>query len=139
MGRLVLASASPRRRQLLKEAGLEFEVQVSGVDESHDPDESPEVIAESLARRKATAVAEDSDEDDALYLGADTVVALEGEERWTFLAKPADADEACEMLKRLSGTRHAEQLAAVARLDHRWCKGASFDRRNGKQRFQITR
>jgi len=107
MGRLVLASASPRRRQLLKEAGLEFEVQVSGVDESHDPDESPEVIAESLARRKATAVAEDSDEDDALYLGADTVVALEGEERWTFLAKPADADEACEMLKRLSGTRHA--------------------------------
>ena len=107
MGRLVLASASPRRRQLLKEAGLEFEVQVSGVDESHDPDESPEVIAESLARRKATAVAEGSDEDDALYLGADTVVALEGEERWTFLAKPADADEACEMLKRLSGTRHA--------------------------------
>jgi len=107
MGRIVLASASPRRRRLLEEAGFEFEVRVSGVDESHDPSETPEVIAESLARRKATAVAESSERDDALYLGADTVVALEREEGSTLLGKPADALEAREMLTRLSGTRHA--------------------------------
>ena len=92
---------------MLEEAGLEFEVRVSGVDESHDPHESPEVVAEALAHRKATAVAEGAGGDDVLYLGADTVVALESEEGWALLGKPADAREAHEMLGRLSGTRHA--------------------------------
>jgi septum formation protein len=107
MGRIVLASASPRRRRLLEEAGFEFEVRVSGVDESHDPAESPEVIAEGLARRKASAVAESSELEDALYLGADTVVALERGEGWALLGKPANDCEAREMLGRLSGSRHA--------------------------------
>ncbi len=107
MGRLVLASASPRRRRLLTEAGFEFEVRVSGVDESHDSRERPEVVARELARRKAAAVAESLEGDEALVLGADTVVALEGERGWRFLGKPANAEEARGMLEEISGTRHA--------------------------------
>ncbi|MCH2107516.1 MAG: Maf family protein [Planctomycetes bacterium] len=107
MGRLVLASASPRRRRLLSEAGFEFEVLVSGVDESHDLEKEPEEVAVELARRKAVAVAEDCRGGDVLCLGADTVVAIPGGERWSFLGKPADAAEAREMLGHLSGTKHA--------------------------------
>jgi len=107
MRRIVLASASPRRRRLLAQAGIAFEVRVSGVDETHDPGGRPEDIAEELARRKATAVAKESDFEEALFLGADTVVALQQEGGWSFLGKPAHAQEAREMLARLSGTRHA--------------------------------
>jgi len=107
MGRLVLASASPRRRQLLTAVGLEFEVRVSGVDESHDSRERPEVVAKELAHRKASAVAESLEGDEALVLGADTVVALEEEGEWRLLGKPAHAEEARGMLQTISGSRHA--------------------------------
>ena len=106
MTRLVLASASPRRRRLLEEAGLEFEVIVSGVDERCDPKSAPEVTARELAQRKAVSVAGALVGEPALVLGADTVVALEGEGRWRLLGKPADAEGAREMLCMLSGSRH---------------------------------
>jgi len=92
---------------LLSEAGFDFEVCVSGVDESHDLEQGPEEVAEELARRKAVAVAESLGGGDALCLGADTVVAIPEGEGWTYLGKPADAGEARSMLSRLSGTSHA--------------------------------
>jgi septum formation protein len=107
MARLVLASASPRRRRLLTEAGFEFEVCVSGVDESYGERENPEDIAEELARRKAQAVGETWEGEEALILGADTVVALEEGAGWGILGKPGDAAEAQRMLQAISGTRHA--------------------------------
>lgn len=107
MGRLVLASASPRRRRLLEEAGYELEICVSGVDESHDGLESPEDVAEELARRKARSVAGGWDGEEALILGADTVVALPLAAGWRYLGKPTDGIEASAMLRALSATRHA--------------------------------
>ena len=96
--RLVLASASPRRRELLATLGLVFEVRPSDLDETPRPGEAPEALAIRLALAKARAVARAGE----LVLGADTVVAL-GDEP---LGKPADAAEARTMLARLSGRRH---------------------------------
>ena len=107
MRRLILASASPRRSQLLSEAGISFDVQISGVDESYDSFERPEEVAEGLSLRKARAVAALLQGEDALVLGADTVVALSVEGAWRLLGKPAGAVEAEEMLSQLSGSKHA--------------------------------
>ncbi len=96
--RLVLASASPRRRELLATLGLVFEVRPSDLDETPRPGEAPEALAIRLALAKARAVARAGE----LVLGADTVVAL-GDEP---LGKPADAAEARAMLTRLSGRSH---------------------------------
>jgi len=100
---LILASASERRRQLLADAGLAFEVVVPTI---HEPDEvvgklSPTQQAEALAYFKARMVWDLRP--DAVVLGADTIVALGGRT----LGKPADQDEARQMLSSLSGTRHA--------------------------------
>ncbi|PYV18368.1 MAG: septum formation inhibitor Maf [Acidobacteria bacterium] len=99
--RLILASASPRRRALLEAAGYEFEVIESGVDEAARPGEPAEALAARLAREKALRVA-GLERLGTLVLGADTVVAVEGE----ILGKPADAQEARQMLRRLSGRTH---------------------------------
>jgi septum formation protein len=107
MRRLILASASPRRSQLLSEAGISFDVQISGVDESYDSFERPEEVAEGLSLRKARAVAALLQGEDALILAADTVVALSVEGAWRLLGKPAGAVEAEEMLSQLSGSKHA--------------------------------
>lgn len=98
-GRLVLASASPRRARLLRELGIEFEVVVSNVDEALHPGESGELAAERLARAKALAVAASRP---APVLAADTVVLCDGE----LLGKPADGEDARRMLRRLSGHTH---------------------------------
>jgi septum formation protein len=97
--RLVLASASPRRAELLTAAGIPFSVQATGVDESMRSGEPPDAYAMRLARAKATSVPPG---DDAIVLGADTVVVVEGSP----LGKPRDDGEAVEMLKRLSGRGH---------------------------------
>lgn len=97
--RVVLASASPRRRALLRQIGLEADVVPSTVDEAAGGDE-PEVAAERLARRKAAEVA--ARVPDAVVIGADTIVAAGGE----VLGKPRDAGEARAMLRRLSGRPH---------------------------------
>ncbi len=104
---LVLASASPRRRDLLEQAGAKFEVMVSHADETLVGDPTPSDAAESLARLKALAVAQTLPADRCCWvLGADTVVALGPDTDSTLLGKPADGIEARAMLEALSGTRH---------------------------------
>ncbi len=98
--RLVLASTSPRRRELLRNAGLSFEVVPAHLDEDPNPGEAPEALALRLAREKARAVF--SAKPDCVVLGADTVVVV-GEEA---LGKPADARDAARMLQLLSGQTH---------------------------------
>lgn len=98
---LVLASTSPRRRELLREAGFAFSIAAPDVDESVLPGESPESLAQRLALAKARAVLPRVD-GDACVLGADTVVVIDGE----LLGKPRDEKEAVEMLLRLAGRTH---------------------------------
>jgi septum formation protein len=97
---LVLASASPRRAELLKNAGIDFVVRAGhGVDETPFADESPGEYVERLAEAKALAVEAGPGE---ILLGADTVVAVDGR----LFGKPADDREAAEMLAALSGRCH---------------------------------
>lgn len=97
---LILASASPRRRELLERIGVSIEVVPAAIDESLAGRESPEAAALRLARTKAEAVARRRR--GRFVLGADTIVAIEGE----ILGKPADRDEAGGMLARLVGREH---------------------------------
>ena len=96
--RLVLASGSPRRRQVLQGLGLSPEVRPADVDESPLPGEAPVPYVERLARLKATAQAAPGE----LVLAADTIVALEGE----LLGKPEGAEDARRMLRRLADREH---------------------------------
>ena len=106
--RLVLASASPRRRELLRAAGVAFDLAPVDVDETLEVFDSPRAAALELARRKARAcLALRARPADELVLGADTVVALAEGGRWRLLGKPADEAEARAMLRSLSDTRHA--------------------------------
>lgn len=98
--RLVLASASPRRRQLLEQLGLVVEVRPSDIDETALPGERPGEHVERLARAKAEAVA--ATEREALVIGGDTIVVLDGE----ILTKPKDPADAVAMLLRLQGREH---------------------------------
>lgn len=98
---IILASGSPRRRQLLEQLGLSFTVQSSDVDESVEPGLSPAAMVEQLSLRKGQAVAE-SVGPDSLVLAADTVVAL-GD---AVLGKPQDRAKAVSMLTSLSGKTH---------------------------------
>lgn len=112
--RIVLASASPRRRELLAQIGLEFETLVSNVEEKITA-VTPSAVVEELSAQKAEAVLqslEDSGEE-LLIIGADTVVAA-GE---TLLGKPGDAGCAFEMLRQLSGKTH--QVYTGVTLLHR--------------------
>jgi septum formation protein len=98
---LVLASASPRRQELLRNAGISFTVRPADIDETPMLAESPQVCAERLAREKAVAVSQSRPED--YVLGADTIVVVDD----TILGKPRDADDAARMLRLLSGRMHA--------------------------------
>ena len=98
--RLVLASASPRRADLLRAAGILFEVSPVDVDERLRPGEKPEHAVVRLAEAKAVAAADIHP--DAIVLGADTTVVVDGEA----LAKPDDAEDAARMLRLLSGRSH---------------------------------
>jgi septum formation protein len=104
---LVLASESPRRRELLARIGQPFEVEASGVDECVEAGEDPVTFASRLARDKASEVSRRRP--DAWVLGADTIVVIDGE----VLGKPADAAEARSMLHRLAGRAH-EVVTAYA-------------------------
>jgi septum formation protein len=101
----VLASSSPRRRELLRNAGIEFKVQSADVPEVHVPGETPLDFATRLACAKAEAVAKQRPED--YVLGADTIVIVEGE----ILGKPTDAADAARMLRLLSNKTHAVTTA----------------------------
>lgn len=99
--KLILASKSPRRQELLRELGYDFEVQVKEVEESYDPKLKATQIAEFLAEKKALAFT-DTLKDNEIILTSDTVVWCNGES----LAKAKDAAEAREMLYKLSATSH---------------------------------
>lgn len=110
MTRLILASSSPRRREVLRNAGFTFEVVPAEVDETYAGNENPAAFAERLAREKAEAVARRFQPlDDVVVLGADTVVVVER----TLLGKPGSAQEARAMLRKLSGGAH-EVITGVA-------------------------
>jgi septum formation protein len=96
--RLVLASGSPRRHELLRGLGLAFEVRPADLDESVRPGEDGPAYVERLAREKAAAVAGIGE----LIVAADTTVELDGD----LLGKPADVEEAWRLLRRLSGRTH---------------------------------
>ncbi len=97
---LILASASPRRRELLELAGYDFRVVTSEVEEIINPQLEPNELVMSLAEQKAGAVAEKSPE--SAVIGADTVVVLDGR----IMGKPKDEQDAIRMLKQLSGRVH---------------------------------
>jgi septum formation protein len=97
---LVLASASPRRQELLRAAGISFAVQPADIDETPGTSEPPRDCAERLAREKALAVSHERPQD--LVLGADTIVVVDG----TILGKPRDREDAHRMLRLLSGRVH---------------------------------
>jgi len=102
--RLILASSSPRRVEVLRNAGFEFEIIPSRVDESPRPSEPPVALAERLAREKAEDVAARlTPADDAVVLGADTVVV--GHDG-SLLGKPSSSADAVAMLEKLSGRPH---------------------------------
>jgi septum formation protein len=100
MGPLILASASPRRSELLRNAGIRFEVDPAGVPEEPFPGEAPLHYAKRLARDKTKTVL--ARHPDAVVLGADTVVVVDEH----LLEKPANADDARRMLCLLSGRTH---------------------------------
>jgi nucleoside triphosphate pyrophosphatase len=99
--RLILASASPRRAELLRAAGLEFETVTVDVDETPRAGETPAAYVRRLAAEKSAA-ASYVVRDDVVILGADTAVVVDGE----ILGKPRDDREAIAMLRQLSGRRH---------------------------------
>ncbi|OLO40537.1 septum formation inhibitor Maf [Alkalihalophilus pseudofirmus] len=97
----VLASGSPRRKELLEQAQISFTVQTSDVDETIDPNLSSKELVQSLAYQKAEAVF--AMNQNAVVLGADTIVVLDGQ----VLGKPNDRNHAREMLLSLSGKKHS--------------------------------
>lgn len=109
---LVLASASPRRREILDLLGLSYEVRVPDAEETLVDGETPEDEADRLAREKASLVRADPGE---LILAADTLVAIAGH----VLGKPRDAADALHMLRRLQGRRHEVYTGLALLLDGR--------------------
>ena len=115
--RIILASQSPRRRELLSLIGIPHEVRPADLDESVLPGESPAPHAERLARAKAEAVA--ATEPDAVVIGADTIVVLDGD----ILGKPRDTFDSSAMLQRLSGRTHTVLTAVAVTRDGRTVSG----------------
>jgi septum formation protein len=110
---LILASASPRRRDLLERAAVAFEVRPANVPERREPGEPPALFARRLALAKARAVAQRAGVSPArLVLGADTIVVIDAE----VLGKPANAEHAVALLSRLVGRTH-RVITAVALVD----------------------
>ena len=109
---LILASASPRRSELLKQLGVEFRVLPSDAPEVHDDELTAREVCQVNAYRKAHAVAKKNP--DALVLGADTLVYLDNK----LLGKPSSLEDAYAMLERLQGRTH-EVVTAVCLIHHR--------------------
>jgi septum formation protein len=107
--RVVLASQSPRRRELLTLIGVTHEVRPADIDESYLPGERPREHAERLARGKATALEGLGDE--VVTIGSDTIVVVDGD----VLGKPRDRAQAAEMLRRLSGRSHVVMTGVAVR------------------------
>jgi len=123
--KLILASQSPRRAEILMAVGWEFEKQTADIDETELPNEKPADYVQRLARRKAEAVAERHE--NALVLGADTIVVIDNK----IIGKPKDFEDARRMLRMLSGNWH-EVLTGVAIVE----KGELRERKNPKSKIQ---
>jgi septum formation protein len=106
---VILASQSPRRRELLQLVGIPHTVQPADIDETYLPGEEPAAHAERLAREKAATVA--AGDPDALVVGSDTIVVVDGD----VLGKPRDEAHAADMLTRLSGRSHVVMTAVAVR------------------------
>jgi septum formation protein len=105
--RVILASASPRRRELLTLAGIAHDVQPANIDESYVAGETPRQHAERLAREKSNAI----DATDSVVIGSDTIVVIDGD----VLGKPRDRAHAVQMLTRLSGRSHTVMTGVAVR------------------------
>jgi septum formation protein len=110
--KIILASASPRRRELMMQAGYEFEIQVSHKEEIYIS-ETPEGIVEELALLKAKDIAEQNVAKDLVVIGADTVVAYQG----AILGKPKTKEDAFSMIQSFQGDKH-QVYTGVAILDY---------------------
>ncbi len=99
--KIILASASPRRRELMQQAGYEFEVQVSHKEETYIS-ETPDDIVKELALLKARDIAEQNEAKDLVVIGADTVVAYQG----AILGKPKSKEDAFAMIQSFQGDKH---------------------------------
>ena len=118
--RVVLASASPRRRELLALIGIPHTVSPAELDETVLPGETPGPHAERLARAKAAAVASRYDGDpDVVVVGADTIVVVDGD----ILGKPRDEASAAAMLRRLAGRSHTVLTAVAVAREQRIVSG----------------
>lgn len=113
MIRVVLASASPARLSTLRSAGLDPEVEVSGVDEEQMSSHDPANLASALAQMKCRAVSARLEDPDALVIGCDSVLAFEGE----ILGKPADAREAAGRWRRMRGSSGVLHTGHCVRRD----------------------
>jgi len=142
---LVLASASPRRQELLRNAGISFTVEPADMDETPRDGESPRDCAERLAREKALAVSNTRPLD--YVLGADTVVAIDD----IILGKPVDAADAARMLRMLSGRTHqvitgvclvagtvASETAQKLRTENRELRTQSREPRTASETTLVT-
>jgi septum formation protein len=107
MNKLILASKSPRRQELLKLMDIEFRIVLKEVDESYPDDLTPEEVAVYIAEKKAYAF--DEDVSDEIVLTADTIVCIDDK----ILGKPENAAHAIEMLQLLSGRMHYRSLFTI--------------------------
>ena len=113
---VILASASPRRRELLSLIGIPHEVRPSNIDESMQSGEVPRTHAERLAREKTSLVGAG---EHAVVIGSDTIVVVDGD----VLGKPRDEAQAAEMLRRLSGRSHIVMTGVAVRWRGRVVSG----------------
>lgn len=120
---IILASASPRRKELMKILEIPFSVMTSNAEEVIDTDLPPYFAAEKLSLLKASDVAKilKDEEKDAIVIGADTIVVKDGE----ILTKPKDEQDAENMLKTLSGTHHSV-ITGVTVINNKTAKSESF-------------
>ncbi len=116
---VVLASASPRRKELLTKLIAEFKIVPANLDEDALGDPDPWITGQKLAREKCLAVADEHPE--ALVIGSDTVVAIQEGGAWVQLSKPVDAVDAVRMLSLLSGRTHT----VITGVALRWPAGMS--------------
>ncbi len=120
--RIVLASSSPRRKELMKMFDLPFEIITKDTDEVYDNTKTSYEQCMSIARSKAQNVYQDI-KDDVIVIGSDTIVSLEGE----IYGKPKDYDDAFEMIKKISGKKH-EVISSLS----------LFIRKNGIEYEELT-
>ena len=135
MGKILLASASPRRKEILQKAGVRFSVSVSQEEETITKS-APDEVVEELAGKKAYAVLKQNQEEGILVIGADTVVSLDGE----MLGKPKDEEEAVSVLMRLQGRTHEVYTGvAVLRMENGEIKEHVFSECTKVEFYPVSR